>query len=225
MISSIMQSQKGTIAYLPTIEKMIDSTEFVEFVPYESLVPGVVIQRPSHWKLLQDNTSATFYSPKVSKWDSVEEYIRISTVNSSKLPLPKIINQTIAHYKQDFTNFLVLENLSNSRINTTLGNTSSASKLTFGYNDTHDSFMVTKIWFAYNNKDYQITYFAEDGKYNNYLPTIEKILDSFRILEVWPHEKFSFRPDPSTFGVNVTYPSNWQRLEEGQNDLRLYLSL
>ena len=206
--------------YLPTIEKMMDSTEFAEFVPYERLIHGIVTQQPSHWKLLENNTGAAFYPPKETELDSVGEFIHISTVNSSNLPLRKIINQTIAHYKQNFTNFRVLED-SYSRINTTIGNGTSSHELTFSYNDRRDSFKVTKIFFIHNGRDYQITYFAEDEMYDNYFPTFEKVLDSFRILEEWPHNKFSFRPDPGTFGVNITYPSNWQRSEEGQNDLRL----
>ena len=66
---------------------------------------------------------------------------------------------------------------------------------------------VQKIAIEINNTVYTITYFAQGARYNNYLPTVERMIDSLKIISMLPHEDFDI-------GMKIEYPSNWNKIEE-----------
>ena len=58
-----------------------------------------------------------------------------------------------------------------------------------------------------DNRIYDIVYYAKPERYNNYLPTIEKIINSTEFVEFVPYENLT------SYELKINYPSTWE-LEE-----------
>lgn len=73
------------------------------------------------------------------------------------------------------------------------------------------------------NKKYEITYYiTEAGKPSSYLPTIQRMIDSFEIKidmtssainETTRNNSFLTYENNSKLGIKIQYPSSWERLE------------
>ena len=72
---------------------------------------------------------------------------------------------------------------------------------------------VMEIFIVNGDTKYEISYFAEATKYDNYLPTIQKMINSFEIIDFLPYENLNY-------GVKIQYPSNWEKTEENNNEMR-----
>jgi len=68
--------------------------------------------------------------------------------------------------------------------------------------------MVRNTASLIGNKAYQILYYAKPENYSNYLPTIQRMIDSFQILN--PIQNFLTYQN-STLGITMQYPSNWKK--------------
>ena len=55
--------------------------------------------------------------------------------------------------------------------------------------------MITSIY---------LLYFAQESKYNNYLPTIQSMLNSFKTFVILPYESFDLE-------IGIDYPSHWNK--------------
>ena len=64
-----------------------------------------------------------------------------------------------------------------------------------------------------DDRVYDIIYYAEPERYNNYLPTIEKMIDSIEFVEFVPYENLT------SYEVKINHPSNWQLEEVDENNL------
>lgn len=79
-----------------------------------------------------------------------------------------------------------------------------------------------EVWTIKNTKVYDITYSASSSRYNDYLPTIQKMLDSFRIGSTKPVIATTISKQYKTdidfltyqrYGIKVDYPAHWQKEE------------
>ena len=71
-------------------------------------------------------------------------------------------------------------------------------------------------------KKYEMTYYiAKQTKLSSYLPTIQKMIDSFEInigITNSSGNSFLTYQNNSTLGIKIQYPANWQRIESEDND-------
>ncbi|MGH9976070.1 MAG: hypothetical protein ACRD8Z_09595, partial [Nitrososphaeraceae archaeon] len=51
-------------------------------------------------------------------------------------------------------------------------------------NNSQFMFKIMRIWTIEDNNVYAIAYTAEPGRYDNYLPTVQKMIDSFEIADI-----------------------------------------
>ena len=166
-------------AGLPIISK--------NFLTYESSVYRFKIQYPSDWEKIEFRGGVeeanrkiivSFVSPLESSSDTFREYFIIEAGPLESLvasPLPSSTNRYISSLKS-LPNFKLIESdmVSFAGI--------PAEKLVYSYYNNPEvgttktmDMLVTK-----NDKLYVLSFNSDAVKYNNYLQTIQKMLDSFR---------------------------------------------
>jgi YVTN family beta-propeller protein len=213
--------------YLPTIQKMIESFEILDFIPYENLNDRVKIDHPSYWKIIEEDenneSKVTFSSPPESEYDSFQENLLLSVSPAENKTLDDIVNRSINDYEQSLVNFNV------TQVNITLVNTTSvnstiqAIKVEYTYGDSQqNNFKVMQVWTIKDDKEYNIKYIAKVNKYSYYLPIIQKVVNSFEIIELPLIERVDFIPYENRvkYGVKINYSTNWEIIEEDENNVR-----
>ncbi|MGB6673566.1 MAG: hypothetical protein WBE34_14135, partial [Candidatus Nitrosopolaris sp.] len=83
-------------------------------------------------------------------------------------------------------------------------------------------YRATDIIMLSGVKKYEMTYYiAKQTKLSSYLPTIQKMIDSFEInigITNSSGNSFLTYQNNSTLGIKIQYPANWQRIESEDND-------
>jgi eukaryotic-like serine/threonine-protein kinase len=156
------------------------------FLTYESPVYGFKIQYPSDWERIEFSREVeegnrkiivNFLSPLESPSDTFREYFIIErgTLEShTALPLQSSVNTYITSLKS-LPNFKIIES------NTVSFAQSLAMKLVYSYNNPEVGVTKTMDMLTIkNDKLYLLSFNSDAVKYNNYLPTIQKMLDLFR---------------------------------------------
>ena len=197
---------------LPTVQKLIESFQIFELVPYENLDKGVRIQYPSDWTKVEDETSISFvqfYAPDR----------QIIWLGNTELPKG---NTTLNDYLEYLTNFY---NQTNGTMKFVVTKTDSGS-LTLGghpaytidFTSTTDTSIikVTETGIISDGKVYSIKYFAEPSKFNAHLPTVQKMIDSFKFFTL------EFFEDIQN-GLQISFPSTWTK-KKLDNGITFYTS-
>jgi hypothetical protein len=76
-----------------------------------------------------------------------------------------------------------------------------------------------QVWSVLNNsKAYVLTFGSEESKYADYLPQVQHIMSSFKIIggSDNPQVQRDLVFDDPTFGVKLQYPSSWTKIQLGQ---------
>ena len=104
--------------------------------------------------------------------------ITVQHLKSKNMPLSDITKIQIKNLTQNHADFKLLES-TDFRL---AGNI--AKKIVFTATDSknHER-KVMQIWTLNEDKAYLITYKAEPGQYSKYLPTIQKMVDSFQFIK------------------------------------------
>jgi hypothetical protein len=160
------QQYPSTVATLPN-----------NFLTYENPKYGIAIQYPSSWEKIEypriglgavgNDLVANFLAPLVNASDHWREHVMIQVLNQTQAK--KLIPQsdtTLAGryaYKRVEYNTMVIFNL----------DTNTAQRL---------QLKTMQVWVTISNGDtYLLNYKAVTSRYSDYLPTIQKIFDSFKI--------------------------------------------
>jgi hypothetical protein len=98
-----------------------------------------------------------------------------------------------------------------------------AHNVTYSAKIGQSEYHATDIIMLSGNKKYEITYYiTEEEKHSSYLPTIQRMIDSFEIKidmtnsainETTRNNSFLTYENNSTLGIKIKYPSSWERLE------------
>lgn len=170
------------------IFKVQSISSITNFLVYNNPSLGVKIQYPSNWeKIERDDNYVRFSSPYVNNQDTLRESF---VVDISYLPFQNIFSLKffifdpkegfIARSERDLTNFHLL---SNSPI--TVSNLP-AYQLTFTetqmINGIPHNFKNLNIIIIKNDRVYTLEYYAEPSTFNTYLPIINRMLNSFQII-------------------------------------------
>lgn len=146
-----------------------------EFLTYDDLITGFSIKYPPDWERAQHiDESITFVSPKESNSDTFPAGLGIIFKVASNVSLSYISQTQLNTLKNLYPDINILE----SSDITFAGHP--AHKIIFTATDnTSHLRKAMQIWFKDDTKVYLITYKADVEKFPQYLPTIEKMLNTF----------------------------------------------
>ena len=187
--------------------KYISSSDYtnptnVNFSSYEDFDLGIQLQYPSNWeKTTVEGGSITFRSMPEDISDTTREYVKLYVYPISN----KTLDEEIA-INEPLQNLTIIQ----PPHNTSLAN-NHARMIVYSYTDNrYGMIKAMKIATQQNDNVYILTYFAQESKYNDYFPTIQKMIDSFNILKIIQYTSFNL-------GMRMEYLSNWNTLGENSS--------
>jgi eukaryotic-like serine/threonine-protein kinase len=162
----------GSFHENPIITIGLDS----EFLTYDDLITGFSIKYPPDWERAQHiDKSVTFLAPRESNSDTNPAGLGIMVIEVvSNNTLASITQNQLNKLKNLYPDIQILESMetiflghpSHMIIFTATDNTQSMRK-------------AMQIWFKEDNKAFLMTYKSDNQRYSKYLPTIDKMLNSF----------------------------------------------
>jgi|SRR5215208_1869193 serine/threonine-protein kinase len=150
------------------------------FLTYKNPTSRIRIQYPSDWEKLefnQRNVVVIFRSPPENSSDTKLEnlLIQVGNLPSQNITLDEIASANINALNQSLIDFELIE------LNaTTLSGNNPAHKVVYTNREGKDERKTMQVLSIKEDKVYLITYTAEASRYDRYLPTIQKMIDSFR---------------------------------------------
>ena len=163
-----------------------------DFLKFENMTFGIRIQYPANWEKVEDdlplNVIVVFDPPGES--DSV---IGIDGIDIVIAPVPP--NVTLEQYTEDYINLLgdIFSEFSIVESSpTTLADYPAYRVVYTGRVERNEVLenvqyrdvilnKVMEVWTLKDSKAYLISYYADEKKYDNYLETAQKMIDSFEI--------------------------------------------
>ena len=147
------------------------------YLTYENPIYQIKIQYPADWEKkdqgLGGDNVVKFVLPQ-QRFPSL--FVQIEDLDSSKL-LQEYTYDKINHLRQLFLDFNIIEQNPTSLA----GN--NAYKIVYTFTLEQINYKRMDIWTIKDDRVYIINYLVEMGKYSSYLPTIQKMVDSFEIVK------------------------------------------
>jgi hypothetical protein len=166
-------------------EQSKNSSNSNNFLTYENPIFGIKISYPANWDK-QENTSSSndnstlndlvaFSPPFKNNSDIVGKLIvQVDNISDIKpITLANYANDTVSDLRQDFRV---------SESNATLAG-NPAYKIVYTGLEASIDLKAMMVMTIKGDRAYIISYTAEPEKYSYYLPTVQKMLDSFEILK------------------------------------------
>ena len=128
-----------------------------------------------------------FLSPTEGAFDTFREYLIVevghlpsSQQSSVYLSLGKYIHDQVNDYKKSLQGFQLIESSNNTG---NIGNDyPSSSKIVYTYNDQLvGKIKVMNLYFTNKDNIYLLSFKSDATKYSQYLPTVQKMINSFHI--------------------------------------------
>ena len=180
---------QNTTTTPPPPSQATNITTREDFLTYENTTYGIRIQYPAGWQEGESNQTSedsvlnyivAFRSPKDRISDTVAENVIVSVEN-----LPPEQNISLAAYSTrqiaDLTQFSPDFDLQQS-IPTVLAGIP-AHKIVFSETvQQQQTIKEMQVWTIKDNKAYIIAFAGEAAKYSDYLPTVQKMIDSFEFI-------------------------------------------
>jgi len=172
------QSGATTIPYVPqettTVRHIIEQPKLES---YQDPANTLRIKHPTSWTTQENvmGSTAVFLSPKENAQDFFQENINIISFD-----LSMTLDQSSAYAESQIKQAITDANILESSQTTLAGNP--AHKLVFTGRQGQNNLKWMQVWTMKNDKVYLLTYTAEEGSYDAYLPTAQEIMASFTIL-------------------------------------------
>jgi hypothetical protein len=153
------------------------------FLTYSDPILGIRIDYPSGWtQELEGGGLVTFIASLESDSNTYPAAVGIKVQNlasSKNISLNEVTKIQIKNLKQSHPDFKLIESTES-----VLAGNNMAHKIVFTATDDREhQRKAMQIWTLKGDKAYLITYKAEPEKYSKYLPTIQKMIDSFQIIK------------------------------------------
>jgi len=152
-----------------------------EYLTYDDLITGFSIKYPPDWERAQHiDKSVTFLAPKESNSDTNPAGLGILVkVIVSNTTLPSITQTQLDTLGNLYPDINLLESIET----TFLGHP--AHMIVFTATDnTQNMRKAMQIWFKEDTRAYLITYKSDNERFSKYLPTIDKMLNSFYTYKI-----------------------------------------
>jgi eukaryotic-like serine/threonine-protein kinase len=150
-----------------------------QFLTYEDITTGISIQFPSNWeKSVNLNNFVTFRAPPETDTRVYPAALglKIQELTSQDVSLQEVTKAQMSELKKTNPDLKISESSS-----TTLAG-KPAHKVVFSATDNNQvKRKALQLWTVVDNKAILVTYKAQPDKYSSYLPTIEKMINSFQI--------------------------------------------
>jgi eukaryotic-like serine/threonine-protein kinase len=145
-----------------------------EFLTYDDIITGFSMKYPPDWERAQHiDKSVTFHAPRESNSETNPADLRIMVIGSNKT-LTSITQTQLNTLKDLYPDIQVLESIE------TIFLGHPAHMITFTATDnTQNMRKAMQIWFKEDSKAYLMTYKSDNERFSKYLPTIDKMLNSF----------------------------------------------
>ena len=157
------------------------------FLTYQNSTEGIKIHYPANWEKVKNASipqfAVLFLSPQENSSDIFRERVVVQAINlpSRNTTLDELVNELVGNLKTRLVNF----ELQDSKPFTIASN-NTAQMLIYTYSNFLPDFRTLKstdVAMINGNKAYIITYNAEASKYSSYLPTVQKMIESFEIIK------------------------------------------
>lgn len=147
----------------------------LEFLTYDDLITGFSIKYPHDWNRAHIDKSVTFHAPKESNSDTnpADLGIMVKQVGSNTT-LASITQKQFNDLKELYPDFQAQESVE------TIFLGHPAHKIIFTATDnTQNVRKAMQIWFKEDTKAFLVTYKSDNERFSKYLPTIDRILNTF----------------------------------------------
>ena len=144
-----------------------------QFVTYNNFTRGIKIDYPKGWTVI-DQFGLGFFSPNENDSDTFREGLLISKGPHGNESIDKLAAGVLQIYNSSLPNFKLIE----SKGSTFHGNP--AQNLIYTFNPGNGTIKVFESGATENNSIYIFQYRAQENKFDSYLPTIQRMIDSFK---------------------------------------------
>lgn len=147
-----------------------------EFLTYDDLITGFSIKYPQDWDRAQHlDKSVTFHAPKESNSDINPADLGIMVIQvGSNTTLTSITQNQLDTLKKLYPDFQIYESVET----VFLGHP--AHMIIFTATDNTETMRkAMQIWFKEDTKAYLVTYKSDNERFSKYLPTIDRMLNTF----------------------------------------------
>ena len=147
-----------------------------EFLTYDDLITGFSMKYPQDWDRAQHiDKSVTFHAPKESNSDTSPADLGIMVIQvGSNTTLASITQTQLDTLKKLYPDFQIQESVES----VFLGHP--AHMITFTATDKTETMRkAMQIWFKEETKAYLVTYKSDNERFSKYLPTIDRMLNTF----------------------------------------------
>jgi len=185
---------------------------------------GLKIQYPSNWEKDSYDNKVAFFAPSLDNSKIIPASLFVDVDN---LPFQIMdVDDYISHYIKHLRTHSGISEPIEVTLTTLAGNV--AHNFTALAKIGQDEYRATDIILLSGIKKYELTYYiAEGAKSSSYLPTIQKMIDSFEINigitnspknETTSGNFFLTYANNSTLRIKIQYPANWQTIESEDKD-------
>lgn len=147
-----------------------------EFLTYDDLITGFSMKYPQDWDRAQHiDKSVTFHAPKESNSDTNPADLGIMVIQvASNTTLTSITQNQLDTLKKLYPDFQLRESVES----VFLGHP--AHMIIFTATDNTETLRkAMQIWFKEDIKAYLLTYKSDNERFSKYLPTIDRMLNTF----------------------------------------------
>ena len=147
-----------------------------EFLTYDDLITGFSMKYPQDWDRAQHiDKSVTFHAPKESNSDINPADLGIMVIQvGSNTTLASITQNQLNTLEKLYPDFQIQESVES----VFLGHP--AHMIIFTATDNTETMRkAMQIWFKEDTKAYLLTYKSDNERFSKYLPTIDRMLNTF----------------------------------------------
>ena len=147
-----------------------------EFLTYDDLITGFSMKYPQDWDRAQHiDKSVTFHAPKESNSDINPADLGIMVIQvGSNTTLASITQNQLDTLKKLYPDFQIQESVES----VFLGHPAHMIIVT-ATDNTETMRKAMQIWFKEETKAYLLTYKSDNERFSKYLPTIDRMLNTF----------------------------------------------
>jgi hypothetical protein len=217
-----LSASTAIISY--SLQEAITDTTTNDFLTYKNSTLGIKIQYPVDWYRVNGNDSSVrFVAPQEGKLDRQLGELIISVGPSflcGNISVTKFFELRIADLQESNVGFNLLEQKS-----VILKDNNAAQVVVYTlFDPVYGTLKGHSVGIIKGNKLYTIGFLAKPHQYQIYLPTIQKMIDSFEILnsentiktisDKEINEKNGFQVyNNSNYGISMNYPVGWEKIE------------
>jgi hypothetical protein len=144
------------------------------FLPYKNPNLGIGIQYPSDWELQEESNDKLRF---IKQEGFVTADLNVENLDDSATTLPEYASTRVNELQEQRPEFQLISN------EPTTISSKPAQKIVYTFEREEDgkTNKVMRIWSTNEGKLYTLAYIAESSQYDQYIPTFQKMVDSFRI--------------------------------------------